>query len=196
MTEEEKGLIEQAQNGDSAAFGQLYDRYAERIYRFIFLKTGHKSDTEDLLHEVFLASWRTIGGYQLRGGIPFTSWLYRIAGNRVIDWYRTRKNGVSLDEMMESNTLPIELASTGHTALLEALDRGFAMDGVMRGIRTLNETEQTILLMRYVEDLSPEETGHATGKTAAAVRLIQHRALLKLKKNLEITDEQPITRTS
>jgi RNA polymerase sigma-70 factor (ECF subfamily) len=196
MTEEEKGFIEQAQNGDSAAFGVLYDRYAERIYRFIFLKTGHKSDAEDLLHEVFLAGWRTIHGYELRGGIPFTSWLYRIAGNRVIDWYRTRKSTSSLDEMMESNTFPIELASTGHTALLEALDRGLAMDAVIKGIRALNETEQTILLMRYVEDLSPEEVGHATGKTAGAVRLIQHRALTKLKKNLEITDEQPITRTS
>jgi RNA polymerase sigma-70 factor, ECF subfamily len=195
MTEEEKVLIESAQNGDSAAFGQLYDRYAERIYRFIFLKTGHKGDSEDLLHEVFLAGWRTIGSYELRGNIPFTSWLYRIAGNRVIDWYRTRKGTASLDELMESNTLPIELASTGHAGLLEALDRGFAMDAVMRGIRSLNETEQSVLLMRYVEDLSPEEVGHATGKTAGAVRLIQHRALLKLKKLLAVQNEQ-FTRTS
>ena len=195
MTEEEI-LIESAQNGDSAAFGKLYDRYAERIYRFIFLKTGHKSDTEDLLHEVFLAGWRTITSYELRGGIPFTSWLYRIAGNRVIDWYRTRKNGISLDEMMDAGTFPIELASTGHAALLEALDRGLAMDTVMKGIRSLNETEQTVLLMRYVEDLSPEEVGHATGKTAGAVRLLQHRALAKLKKVLKIADEQPIRRTS
>lgn len=196
MTEEEKGLIESAQNGDSAAFGALYDRYAERIYRFIFLKTGHKNDTEDLLHEVFLAGWRTIGSYELRSTIPFTSWLYRIAGNRVIDWYRTRKNNSSLDEMTESNTLPVELASTGHAALLEALDRGFAMDAVMKGIRELNDTEQTILLMRYVEDLSPEEAAHATGKTAAGVRLIQHRAIAKLKKKLEMDHEQAITRTS
>ncbi len=195
MTEEEKNLIECAQNGDSVAFGKLYDRYAERIYRFIFLKTGHKGDSEDLLHEVFLAGWRTIGSYELRSATPFTSWLYRIAGNRVIDWYRTRKGTMSLDEMMESNTLPVELASTGHTALLEALDRGFTMDAVMRGIRSLNDIEQTVLLMRYVEDLSPEETAHATGKTAGAVRLIQHRAIAKLKKKLEVSHEE-FTRTS
>ena len=196
MTEEEKGLIESAQNGDSASFGKLYDRYAERIYRFIFLKTGHKSDTEDLLHEVFLSSWRTIDSYQLRGGIPFTSWLYRIAGNRVIDWYRTRKGNSSLDEMMETGALPIELASTSHTALLEALDRGFEMDIVMKALRGLKEVEQTILLMRYVEDLSPEEIAHATEKTGSAVRLIQHRALAKLKKILEISHERTATRTS
>ncbi len=195
MTEEDKILIESAQNGDSAAFGQLYDRYAERIYRFIFLKTGQKGDSEDLLHEVFLAGWRTIGSYELRGGIPLTSWLYRIAGNRVIDWYRTRKGNSSLDEMTENNTLPVELASTGHTALLEALDRGLAMDAVMKGIRSLNDTEQTVLLMRYVEDLSPEETALAVGKTAGAVRLIQHRAIAKLKKKLEVPHEQ-FTRTS
>lgn len=195
MTEEEKILIESAQNGDSAAFGKLYDRYAERIYRFIFLKTGHKGDSEDLLHEVFLASWRTIQSYELRSATPFTSWLYRIAGNRVIDWYRTRKGDSSLDEMMESNTLPSLLASTGHTGLLEALDRGFAMDAVMKGVRSLTDTEQSVVLMRYVEDLSPEETGAAIGKTAGAVRLIQHRAIAKLKKKLEITHEQ-LTRTS
>ena len=196
MTEEEKILIENAQNGDSSAFGTLYDRHAERIYRFIFLKTGHKSDAEDLLHEVFLAGWRTIGNYKLRGSIPFTSWLYRIAGNRVIDWYRTQKNSASLDEMMEANTLPVELASTGHAALLEALDRGFAMDAVLRGIRTLNETEQNVLLMRYVDDLSPEETSVAVGKTAGAVRLIQHRAIAKLKKIIELDHERTATRTS
>lgn len=196
MTEEEKTLIESAQNGDSSAFGALYDRYAERIYRFIFLKTGQKGDSEDLLHEVFLAGWRTIGSYELRSNVPLTSWLYRIAGNRVIDWYRTRKGNFSLDEMTEAGTLPIELASTGHTGLLEALDRGLAMDAVMKGIRSLNDTEQTVLLMRYVEDLSPEETALAVGKTAGAVRLIQHRALLKLKKKLEVPHEQPVTRTS
>lgn len=196
MTEEEKGLIEAAQNGNSASFGKLYDRYAERIYRFIFLKTGYKSDAEDLMHEVFLSGWRTIGTYELRGGIPFTSWLYRIAGNRVIDWYRTQKHGASLDEMTENNTLPIELASTSHTALLEALDRGFEMETVMKSIRSLADTEQTVLLMRFVEDLSPEEVGHATGKTASAVRLIQHRALNKLKKKLEQKHERTATKTA
>ncbi len=196
MTDEEKGLIKQAQNGDSASFGKLYDRYAERIYRFIFLKTGHKSDAEDLLHEVFLSGWRTVHTYELRGGIPFTSWLYRIAGNRIIDWYRAQKHGVSLDEMTERNTLPVELASTSHTALLDALDRGFEIETVMKGIRGLGDVEQTVVLMRYVEDLSPEEVGHAIGKTAGAVRLIQHRALAKLKKNIERTHDRTITRTA
>lgn len=191
MTDEENGLIEQAQNGDSASFGKLYDRYAERIYRFIFLKTGHKSDAEDLLHEVFLSGWRTIGSYELRGGIPFTSWLYRIAGNRVIDWYRTKKYGISLDAITKTNALPVELASTSHTALLDALDRGFEMKAVMEGVRKLEDIQQTVLLMRFVEDLSPKEVGHAIGKTAQAVRLIQHRALLKLKKTIEQTYERP-----
>ncbi len=196
MTDEEKGLIGAAQNGDSASFGKLYDRYAEQIYRFIFLKTGHKGDAEDLLHEVFLAGWRTIGAYELRSDVPFTSWLYRIAGNRVIDWYRTRKNSSSLDEMTENNTLPIELASTSHTALLEALDRGFEIESIMKGIHGLADMEQTVLLMRFVEDLSPEEVGNATGKTASAVRLIQHRALNKLKKIIEHAHERTITRTA
>jgi RNA polymerase sigma-70 factor (ECF subfamily) len=182
MAEEDRSLVEKAQKGDTEAFGALYDRHTERIYRFIFLKTGHRNDAEDLLHEVFLSAWRTLGGYETRSGVPVTSWLYRIAGNRVIDWYRTRKGDTSLDEMTEMNAIPVELASAGHAGLLEALDRGLALEGVLKAVRTLNDTEQTVVLMRYVEDLSPEETASAIGKTPGAVRLIQHRAIAKLKK--------------
>ena len=87
----EEDLINKAKNRDSEAFGLLYDQYLPAIYRFILLKTSHKVTAEDLTHQVFLNAWQNIENYQSRG-FPFSSWLYRIANNAVIDYYRTDKN--------------------------------------------------------------------------------------------------------
>ena len=188
----ENELITQAQQGDADAFGSLYDLHVRRIYRFIFLKTGNKNDAEDLTHEVFLSAWRTVAGWRERDSVPFASWLYQIARNRVIDWYRTRKSGVSLDELIAGNALPIELASAGGPGLMQALHRKFEVQAVMDAVRGLSDDQQDVVIMRFVEDLSAEETGTAIGKTASAVRLIQHRAIQKLKKTLEEKNESRI----
>lgn len=184
MAEEEK-LITSACKGDSECFGKLYDLYAPRIYRFIFLKTGHKGDTEDLLHEVFLSAWKGIGGYQPHSNTPFTSWLYQIARNRVIDYYRTHKQSLSLDDIMRTDALPIELMSSGHGMLTQTINKKMELEGVMRALKLLPDEYQTILIMRYIEDLSPQEIASAIGKTSGAVRVLQHRALRQLKKSVE-----------
>lgn len=181
MTAEEKELIIGACKGESACFGKLYDLHAPRIYRFIFLKTGNKNDTEDLTHEVFLAAWRTIKTYSAQEHIPFTSWLYHIARNRVIDYYRKTKKNISLDEILKGNTLPAELVSTTHHSIMNALHTKFEMQAIINAIGRLNDDQQNVIIMRYVEDLSSEEIGNAIGKTAGAVRLIQHRALKQLQ---------------
>lgn len=192
MTAEEKDLIINARKGDSNSFGQLYDRHAPRIYRFIFLKIGDKNNTEDLTHEVFLSAWRTIGTYNTQEHIPFTSWLYHIARNRVIDYYRTTKKNISLDEILKGNTLPVEFVSAAHHTIPNALNAKFEMRVIMNGLKDLNDDQQNILIMRYIEDLSPKEIGIALGKTPGAVRLIQHRALKQLKIVIEQTNGKRI----
>ncbi len=189
---QENRLIASAQAGNAEAFGVLYDTHAHRIYRFIFLKTGNKNDAEDLTHEVFLSGWRTIGSWQKRNSVPFTSWLYQIARNRVIDHYRTAKHNVSLDEMIAGNALPIELASNRGNGLMKALSQKLEMQEVMDAVRDLTDDQQNVVIMRFVEDLTPEETGMAIGKSAAAVRLIQHRAINKLKQVITQRNEQRI----
>lgn len=178
-------LITEAKIGSAEAFGKLYDAHAPRIYRFILLKTGHKSDTEDLTHEVFLAAWRTIASYRAETSTPFKSWLYRIAANRVIDYYRTAKKHLSLTDILEGGTVPVELVSSAHHTLQNALHHQFEMQTIMNAMQQLTEDQQTILIMRYVEDLSPSEIAHTLGKTSGSVRLIQHRALKQLKSIME-----------
>lgn len=192
--DEEIGLIRKAKNGDAEAFGVLYDRYVTRIYRFVLLKLGNPGDAEDLTHEVFLAAWRTIRNYEERGGIRIVSWLYRIAGNRVIDHYRSEKRNISLDELIAENGLPIELVTSASAGLMKALSHKMDFQEVMGAVQGLTGDQQDVIIMRFVEDLTPEETGQAMGKSAAAIRLIQHRALEKLKRVLKPSHEEQINR--
>ncbi|MEY4731540.1 MAG: hypothetical protein RL681_486, partial [Candidatus Parcubacteria bacterium] len=98
MLDGEKRIIQRAVKGEASAFGLLYDRYQPQIYRFIFLKVSRREEAEDLTHQVFLQALQHIGEYE-DVGFPFTSWLYRIARNEVIDHYRTRKQAISLDDI-------------------------------------------------------------------------------------------------
>lgn len=107
--EEERKLVLKAREGNEEAFGQLYDKYMPAIYRFVFLKVGgQKAQAEDISHEVFLNAWQNIKNFRFQG-YPFSSWLYRIAGNAVIDYYRTRK--VNLDIETVSENVVAETAS-------------------------------------------------------------------------------------
>lgn len=176
--EDEKALVLRAKKGDPNAFGALYDRYLPAIYRFILIKVGgRKGEAEDLAHEVFLSAWRNVGSYELKG-FPFSSWLYRIARNAVIDHYRTAKQNISLD------TAPEELfAERPDTA--EKLDTSFATAQVRVHLAKLEPAYQDVLIMKFVEDMSNREIAAALQKSEGAVRVIQHRALKQLKRSME-----------
>src|SRR3989344_2875321 len=96
MLDGESGIIERATKGEAEAFGLLYDHYLPKIYRFVFLKVGRREEAEDLTHQVFLNSWQHIANYQSMGH-PFSTLLYRMARNEVIDYIRTKKNPIPLD---------------------------------------------------------------------------------------------------
>ena len=100
MLEDEQKLVKQAQDGGVEAFGLLYDHYLPRIYRFVLLKVSHREDAEDLSHQAFLKAWENIEQYDFRG-YSFGSWLYRIARNVTIDYYRSAKTEVSTDNIAD-----------------------------------------------------------------------------------------------
>src|SRR5688572_29983186 len=100
MTEEELNIaFDKARSSDPEAFAQIYDFYAEPIYRFIFFRTGHKEIAEDILSDTFVKAWLKIN--QVNSAKALSSWLYQIAKNNIIDYYRVRKTQVSLDEVEE-----------------------------------------------------------------------------------------------
>ena len=98
MLDGEHKLIESAVKGEASAFGSLYDYYQPKIYRFVLIKVSRREEAEDLTHQVFLNAWQNIKSYE-HIGFAFSSWLYQIARNQVIDYYRTRKKNISIEEI-------------------------------------------------------------------------------------------------
>lgn len=173
MIGEEENLVERSLRGDAEAFGELYDRYHAPIYRFIMIRTGTKEEAEDLTHQVFLRAWEHMGGY-VDQGYPFGSWLYRIARNRVIDHYRTKRDTVSVEEP-EFEELPDSLD------IEKDADRALALRRVEQALRTLSPDHQEVIILRFVEELSLKETAAAMERSEGAVKLLQHRAMKELK---------------
>jgi RNA polymerase sigma-70 factor (ECF subfamily) len=177
MLDGEKQLIERAIRGEASAFGLLYDRYQTQIYRFIYLKVSHREEAEDLTHQVFLKSWQNIGGYKFQG-FPFSSWLYRIARNQIIDYYRGKKNNLNIEEISE---LKIDDSSV---EIIEILDNNSDVKKIKEAIKQLNPNHQDIIILRFIEELSLKETASALKKSEIAVKLLQYRDVKNLKKIL------------
>lgn len=173
----EENLVRSAVGGDSSAFGSLYDRYQPMIYRFVAVKVGRREDAEDITHQVFMSAWQSIGGYRDMGH-PFSSWLYRIARNQIIDYYRARKQDVSL-EMLDVES--IVGAAVSQIDLSAKLD----LEKTIRAVRQLKPDYQDVVFMRFVEDLSIQETARAMKRSQGAIKLLQHRAIKELQKLLE-----------
>lgn len=178
---EEKKLV-LAVKGDSSAFGELYDHYQPMIYRFIAVKVSRREEAEDITHQVFLSAWQNIGRYENRG-FPFSSWLYQIARNQIVDYYRARRNNVSID------AIDPEYFATAASAEF-TIPAKMEMELVQRGIKELKQDYQDIIILRFIEDLSIKESAAILKKTEGAVKLLQHRALRELKKVLQIDDTQ------
>lgn len=173
MLDGEQNLIRRAKRGEKEPFGQLYDHYIAQIYRFILMKTNNKVEAEDLTHEVFLSAWQNLQSYKFQG-FPFSSWLYQIARNKVIDYYRTKKSHTSLENLDENILQVVGVVEN-------RLDKVLEIEKVREAISQLGSEQQDVIIMKFVEDLSNEEIANALGKSEGAVRLIQHRAINNLK---------------
>lgn len=99
-------LINAYKQGNSSCFGELYDKYGDDIYRFVLRKVGERELAEDLTSGIWIKTLSSIDSYQEQSGATFKSWLYRIAHNSVIDYYRTKKENVDIEEIVEPSLSP------------------------------------------------------------------------------------------
>ncbi|HUC02158.1 MAG TPA: sigma-70 family RNA polymerase sigma factor [Candidatus Paceibacterota bacterium] len=176
MLDGEEKLVEKAVGGDSSAFGALYDHYQPAIYRFVVVKVGSREEAEDITHHVFLSAWTKVRTYRHRGH-PFSSWLYQIARNMVIDHYRSRKNDVSLDKMDPDSSVMPAVAQSDLSIKLQ-------LEKVHRAIKELKPDYQDVIILRFIEDLPLKEVSAILKKSEGAVKLVQHRAVKELKRKL------------
>jgi RNA polymerase sigma-70 factor (ECF subfamily) len=174
---DEMALVEQAKT-DPEAFGLLYERYVEKIYNYVYYRTGNHHDAEDLTAKVFYQALTHISRYVQRGA-PFSSWLYRIAHNLVANWHRdrSRRQIISLDRLAsvsrDAEDGPFEHAShkEQRTELLDAIHR-------------LPADRQQLLILKFVERLPNARIGQIMGRSEGAIKSLYHRTLISLRKDL------------
>ena len=172
--QDERSLVDRAVAGDTDAFGELYSQNLDAIFRYIFYRTGHQQDAEDLTEHVFIKVWEALPGYR-DFGHPFKSWLYRIAHNVVIDHHRRqRTQSESIQEVY------VELRERSTATALSEVIRNEDMAKLTHAILSLSSEQQQVIVLRFIEDLSHAEIAHILGKNEGSCRMIQHRALAAL----------------
>ena len=171
-------LVELAKANHREAFGELYERYAEKIYSYVYFRTGNHHDAEDLTARVFFRAMAHIESYTERG-VPFQAWLYRIAHNLVANWHRDqgRRRVIPLDEFIAS--------SMKSDAPDRQAEESEEREALMRAIRRLPEERQQLLTLKFVDGLSNVEIGEIMDRTEGAIKSLYHRTLIALRDDLQ-----------
>ncbi len=168
----------QAQSGSESALGDLYNHYFDRLFKFIFYRVSHKETAEDLTEEVFIKVFRNLR--TLSEPKAFEGWLFQIARNQVIDYYRSKRPVVPLEEI--ENTLEYE------TNIVDLVNLQTQQTVFIKLLKELSAEQQQVIKLKFLEDLDNDVIAQIMNKTEGAIRVIQHRAIARLK---ELIDNLP-----
>lgn len=169
-------LIKKSQNGDKEAFGKIYMKYLDPIYRYIYFRVNqNRQEAEDLTELVFFKALERVDKYQ-ENGHSFRAWLYTIARNTVVDHWRRGAGTSSLTiDVANGDRTPEEslIFDEENKDLLEAIDQ-------------LNEEQRQLVVLKFIEGVSNREIAAILNKKEDAVRAMQYRALKQLRKIMEV----------
>jgi RNA polymerase sigma-70 factor (ECF subfamily) len=168
-------LLSRAQQLDPDAWSVIYAQYYPRVYAFLMARVRDSMLAEDLAADVFVSALRAIASYEERG-LTLAAWLYRIAHNRLIDYYRRygSRPGTSLDEMEADGSPEPAAHPSGDAASNERIDLHQAM-------QRLSTEQQQVIHLRFVEGMTSDQVAQIMSKSEGAVKILQHRALKVLK---------------
>jgi RNA polymerase sigma-70 factor (ECF subfamily) len=174
--QDEALLVEQARS-DPGAFGLLYEKYVQKIYNYIYYRTGNRYDAEDLTAKTFHRAMKHIPRYEQRG-VPFSAWLYRIAHNIVANWHRdrSRRKVIALDELV--------LYQQRRQSPEGLTEENEEKRELLKVIRQLPADRQQLLILKFVEGMSNEAIGQIMGRSEGAIKSLYHRTLLALRKKM------------
>ncbi len=174
--QDEETLIERAQQHDEAALSRIYEEHFDRIYRYVALKIGDRTEAEDMTQQVFLNAFKAISSYKPKGN-PVSSWLFRIAHNQVVDYYRKKS---------KRPTVPIEEAltrSADEDPQVEA-ERKMSIEQLAGATGKLTRLQQEVISLRFAGEFSVAEVARMMGKSEGAIKALQHSAIASLRKLL------------
>jgi RNA polymerase sigma-70 factor, ECF subfamily len=174
-SQDERVLVEMAQEGDREALEELYLIHFDRIYSYLHIAVGKRHDAEDLTTLTFLRMLEAIRGFRF-GKAPFSAWLFRIAHNLAMDHFRASKWLQPAQDVPAGSATE---ASAEDQALVE-----IGQVSMLRLISALSPDQQQVLTLKFVFSFSNGETATILGKTEGAVKSLQHRALVSLQKQI------------
>ena len=177
-------FVYKAQAGEEYAFGQLYEHFYDRIFRYVMFKTGDRNEAEDITTEVFLRMLESIGSFKFQG-YTFSSWLFRIAHNLIVDYFR-KKSRRKIVPLEEASTV----AGSSLAEIDDQIDIGKSAAEVYSAMGGLTDLQQEVMSLRFAAGLSVKETAEAVGKKENAVKALQHAGIKKLRSVLDISPKK------
>ncbi|MCH7652375.1 MAG: sigma-70 family RNA polymerase sigma factor [Chloroflexi bacterium] len=179
-------LVRKAQEGDQSSFALLYERFFDQIFRYVSFKTGSPTEAEDITGDVFVRMIESIHRFKWQGH-PFSSWLFRIAHNLIVDYFR--KKGKKALVPLEGSADNLRSA---HVDVDRRIDLEIAMDEIRRAMEGLTDLQREVISMRFAGGLSVAETARAIGKKDNAIKALQHAGLKKLRMTLAAENSLPV----
>ncbi len=179
MTTPDSQLLERARSFDAEALAEIYDRYAEPIYRYLYRTVGDAARAEDLTSEVFCKLLQVLDTPRAPRD-KLQGWLYRVAHNQAMDWFRQQGKGPTLplnEELVAGMDLPHDI-----------LERREAQQRLRTAISQLTTDQQRVILLRFGEGLKVSDVSDLMGKSQGAIKILQHRAIKRLRKLLDRED--------
>jgi RNA polymerase sigma-70 factor, ECF subfamily len=174
-------LVERAQAGESAAFGLIYDRYLDTVFRFIYFRVGSRPLAEDLTADTFLRALKRIGSFTWQGR-DLGAWLITIARNLVADHF---KSGRYRLEVTTGDVLDADQADRGPEGSPEAAVVDHITNvALLAAVKQLNPEQQECIVLRFLHGFSVAETAQAMGKNEGAIKALQYRAVRALHRLL------------
>jgi len=183
MISNEAQLAERASMHDQEAFAELYNTYVDKIYKYVFYKVGSATEAEDLCEQVFLKAWEAIGRYRWCG-YPFSSWLYKLAHNLVVDHYRTKREVLPLNDIILTPDEVVDPEQALHIAV-EAAE-------LKAAISQLTGEQKQVIALKFIEGYKNNEIAQMMNKKEGAIRALQYRALRSLQVILEAEDAKEL----
>ena len=176
----EESLVRRAKQQDQEAFAQLYEEHFDRIYRYVAVRIGDKTEAEDMTQQVFLKALKAISSFKWKG-VPFSAWLFRIAHNQVVDYLRKKSKYATapLDESRaSSNSNPQLLA-----------EQNMDIEQLVLATKQLTKAQQEVISLRFAGELPIAQVAKIMGKSQGAVKALQHSAIVALRKRLSVGED-------
>lgn len=179
--QDERSLVQRAQQGNQEAFAQLYEEYFGKIYRYVALRIGSQAEAEDMAQQVFLSAIKSLSSFKWRD-IPFSAWLFRIARNQAVDYLRrsSRRPTTSLEK---------PLAGSGDDPQQTA-EHKLDIEQLILATKKLTHAQQEVISLRFTSELPIAQVAKIMGKSQGAVKALQHSAIVALRKALLVEQNE------